>query len=675
MSPITHHIPVTTGQAHHMTLRLVQSYGAPAALSDYTVYGSILQDGETVPVSATGEDASGILLTIPPLYPGSHSYNLHLKHKTSGTDYLFLQGNCDVSELIGPDTLDNTAVEQITVALKDDLSGVTVTVQIDSETTAAAWEEIEAVARKTEGLQETISNLIPEARIEIAQATGIAKNDIATATATSLSSITQGATSAAETAVTTVTVESANIVQASKQDLDNYTLAEKQVLVSAANKGTQDIATAVTTGTGTINNAVATGKTSIDNYVAATQADFVRKSQANNWSGIQTFNSNVLFNGDVSLTASNLGLQTPVTSQYGAIIPYMSNSKSAWVPLPIDLETTRKSAASNNWCDVIVYKRQDYYMASGTLSYMIDVSLNAYPGHASVFNICWSDNPDPAIISDNPVITLRRYCGTIHTMIYPQQVNSLAYSVCTAIPCAIVDVTGIAFISYHKSLQWWSGYHGYLVIKTASGQHISVGNYKFTMKDSLNPFKSKYMAIHCADAWTEIGINGGIRYRKTSEYYSAPSLPNQSPGYYIPIGSKPSWTRPLVMCDAIAHSGSEIDNGLFLGKSITLSCEEQSITAQMKVCMGDNATDYQITGPSQINKCLFNTTMQWECRSSNNMISAMISTDETPSHIATLSINVPTNNGTTARSCDVIVHSQDLKSTIYLIKITQSAQS
>ena len=113
-----------------MTLRLVQSYGAPAALADYTVYGSILQDGETVPISATGSDASGILLTIPPLYPGSHPYNLHLKHKTSGTDYLFLQGNCDVSELIGPDTLDNTAAEQITVTLKDDLSDISATLQL-----------------------------------------------------------------------------------------------------------------------------------------------------------------------------------------------------------------------------------------------------------------------------------------------------------------------------------------------------------------------------------------------------------------------------------------------------------------------------------------------------------------------------------------------------------------
>ena len=329
MSTITHHIPVTTGQAHHMTLRLVQSYGAPAALSDYTVCGSILQDEETVPISTTGADASGILLTIPPLYPGSHSYNLHLKHKTSGTDYLFLQGNCDVSELIGADTLDNTAVEQITVALKDDLSGVIVTVQIDSETTAAAWEEIEAVARKTEGLQETISNLIPEARIEIAQATGIAKNDIATATATSLEAITQGATSAAETAVTTVTVESANIVQASKQDLDNYTLAEKQVLVSASNKGTQDIATAVTTGTGTINNAVATGKTSIDNYVAATQADFVRKSQANTWSGIQTFNANTLFNGQsITRTSVRANANELVTQAMAQMNAYVANANT-----------------------------------------------------------------------------------------------------------------------------------------------------------------------------------------------------------------------------------------------------------------------------------------------------------------------------------------------------------
>lgn len=317
MPPITHHIPVTTGQAHHMTLRLVQSYGAPVALSDYTVYGSILQDGETIPVSVTGTDSSGILLTIPPLYPGSHLYNLHLKHNASGTDYLFLQGNCDTSELIEADPMDNRAVEQITVAMKDDLSGVTVTMQIDSETTAAAWEEIEAVARKTEGLQENISNLIPEARIEIAQATNMGKNDIAATTQTAIANITTSASETAETTISSINTASATIMETAKQDMTSFTVARQQDLETTAASGQQAISTAVTTGTGTINaavttgtgtinTAVANGKTSIDNYVAATQADFVRKSQANIWSGIQTFNAPVAINGTATKTTLNI---------------------------------------------------------------------------------------------------------------------------------------------------------------------------------------------------------------------------------------------------------------------------------------------------------------------------------------------------------------------------------
>ncbi|OCA03369.1 hypothetical protein AC781_04600 [Akkermansia glycaniphila] len=662
-----------------MTLRLVQSYGAPAALSDYTVYGSILQDGETVPVSATGADASGILLTIPPLYPGSHPYNLHLKHNTSGTDYLFLQGNCDVSELIGPDTLDNTAVEQITVALKDDLSGVTVTVQIDSETTAAAWEEIEAVARKTEGLQETISNLIPEARIEIAQATGIAKNDIATATATSLESITQGATSAAETAVTTVTVESANIVQASKQDLDNYTLVEKQVLVAAANKGTQDIATAVTTGTGTINNAVATGKTSIDNYVAVTQADFVRKSQANIWSGVQTFNNNVVLNGTTTLTSTNIAAQSAIPAQYGGISPYLRTIDGSWVPMLLTYQSCANRAyrpvrpGDDAGTDLLIYRWAEREAYNGFASWGLMLGGYQYVGgpNTSSWYIHITERGDTAsVLASRPEVGLEVICGlhvAAHWQFHSAAGGAARSSYYTRIhlPINVLNVRGIACINYHKSLDWWAGFHGYLMVLAKSGEWYRIGHYCACYENTkfVNKSRRSYVSLGTLALYPAMKFNGGIVTSSITEYYQSPPLPNQVQGYNGLMGGTLRISRPSIRCTSIDAPGDVIDEGLLYGCTISLPAAGGSITAVM-ACSTSSISTSTLWTDAAIN---------WQTAISS--AAATINLSALTGSATTATIVVQPNATGAALTIQVAFYSSDKTSTIYIITINQPAQS
>lgn len=128
MQTITHFITLTTGNSHRIHFTLSKSHGAPAPLDDYTIIGIIQQDGIALPISVSQMDDTRTILTLPPLIPGEHPYNITLQHKKSGMTHTIVQGNCLASELAYSNDLQTQSIETITAILNDDFSDINVTI-------------------------------------------------------------------------------------------------------------------------------------------------------------------------------------------------------------------------------------------------------------------------------------------------------------------------------------------------------------------------------------------------------------------------------------------------------------------------------------------------------------------------------------------------------------------
>lgn len=277
MSIVTHHIPVTTGQPHHMTLRLVQSYGAPIPNGQYMIEGSILQDEMTVPISSTQSASSGILLTIPPLYPGNHPYSLQIKNKTTNATFPILQGNCLVSELIDTDTLDNTSIEQITVTLKEDLSDIIVTVQIAPDITAAALNAVAAASGIISDIRKTAELETNKAVAAINRSATEGKTLIQTARNEALDNINQTGTTACASVQKTAAAGQTAIQTAQAAATTAVDTAKNNALSSIASTvttGKSDIQTAQSAATDAIAAAKNDALSAITEAVEAGQAQF-----------------------------------------------------------------------------------------------------------------------------------------------------------------------------------------------------------------------------------------------------------------------------------------------------------------------------------------------------------------------------------------------------------------
>ncbi len=333
MPAVTHNIPITTGQAHHMTLRLVQSYGAPVPAGEYAMEGTVLQDGISVPIAATQAAPTGILLTIPPLAPGNHPFTLTVKNKTSNVQFPILQGNCLVSELIDIDPLDNAAIEQITATLKEDLSDVTVTVQIAPDITASALNAVASASgiiadiRKTAELETakavaSIDRSATEATTHIQAAGTQAITNIDQVEKRACSAV-QATATAGQTSIQTAQATATTAIETAKT---SATMA----IDTSKNQALSTIAGTVDTGINTIQTAQAAATAAIaaaQNDALAAIAEAVEAGEAQFAASIDAILSSETLIARLKTACGIPALETAIeakadTSALSAYIPY-----------------------------------------------------------------------------------------------------------------------------------------------------------------------------------------------------------------------------------------------------------------------------------------------------------------------------------------------------------------
>ena len=288
MSTVTHHIPITTGQAHHMTLRLVQSYGAPIPNGQYIIDGTVIQDEMVIPISATTSAAHSILLTIPPLAPGNHPYTLKLRNAETNVAYTILQGNCQVTELIDADTLGTAAIEQITATQKEDLVDFSVTVQIAPDITAAALNAVSAASGIINDIRKTAELETAKAVAAIGRKASEAIANVGQTGQTACSAVQSAATAgqnAIQTAQTTATTEIttannnalaaiSNSVETGKTTIDTAKNAAISTITGATTSGKNEIQTAQEKATAAIATAKNEALQAIADAVETGQAQF-----------------------------------------------------------------------------------------------------------------------------------------------------------------------------------------------------------------------------------------------------------------------------------------------------------------------------------------------------------------------------------------------------------------
>ena len=356
MAATKHYIETVAGVTRHMVLRLANQDGTPATAADYAIYGAARQGDRIHPFGAAPMDPSSVRLSIPPLEASNYTYDLFAKHTATGIEHALLCGSIRVADRVASMPPADQGGEHIEAAISSDLTDITVTVQIVPVITAATWEAIEASIATADTLLEQASSLLPEARQEIATATGTAKQDItahaASATAAAKQEINQTAGQAAADTADIIAASGEAATSAVRQEASSATsaaltaisTAEATVIAQATNDGINAIGQSITAGTGTISEATASGKSSIDTYIATIQADIPLKSQANSWTGVQTINAPLVINGSATTTYTPISSGAPVqqadalaslgaslyaAGAYGPMIPPITGTRVA----------------------------------------------------------------------------------------------------------------------------------------------------------------------------------------------------------------------------------------------------------------------------------------------------------------------------------------------------------
>ncbi|MBT9450789.1 hypothetical protein ICN84_11995 [Akkermansia glycaniphila] len=269
-----------------MTLRLVQSYGAPIPNEQYIIDGTVIQDEMVIPISATTSAAHSILLTIPPLAPGNHPYTLKLRNVETNTAYTILQGNCQVTELIDADTLDTAAIEQITATQKEDLVDFSVTVQIAPDITAAALNAVSAASGIINDIRKTAELETAKAVAAIGSKASEAIANVGQTGQTACSAVQSAATAgqnAIQTAQTTATTEITTAKNNALAAISNSVETGKTTIDTAKNAAVSTITGATTTGKNEIQTAQAKATAAIataKNEALQAIADAVETGQA-----------------------------------------------------------------------------------------------------------------------------------------------------------------------------------------------------------------------------------------------------------------------------------------------------------------------------------------------------------------------------------------------------------
>lgn len=327
---------------YDLLVTLKSDGGVPIAVSDYEIAGHIQRADAPLALDVVPVDADRVRVSFGPVEQGYYRYDLFIRYRGCHAESRLLYGRLTVAERFGDrEESARNGGKELEVSVQR--SGQVIECRLMQVTivSAADWAAIQACADRSEAAAEEAERLLVQVGTETAKAVRTVQETAQQAGAS--------ATEEATAAIAVVTEESKDALrhvvaeesasvrqslastataltgelhleeQASVQRISDHTSVQlaqaEDILATACRQGEATLSAAVTSGTGTILASVDAGKIAIDDYVASAQEDIARKSQANIWSGVNTFNAPVTFNAGVSVSPLNAFSLDPFTDK------------------------------------------------------------------------------------------------------------------------------------------------------------------------------------------------------------------------------------------------------------------------------------------------------------------------------------------------------------------------
>lgn len=329
-------VPLTAiaGQTCRLPLVVKNAEGTPIPLDAYDIYGAV-DDGSPVKTSmAVALIEPGVAcLSIPPLQTGRYKYDVFMRHQATSTETRLLRGAITVQSRVASLPPAQSTSEQIDIVLSPEHTVLEISLSPVTIVSAADWKQIQEAADRAERAAGQAEATLPALEREIAAARTAIEQEADQAAR-------HAAAETAELIAATGAQSQADVREEASRATSAALTAISTAINQAVNNGINAIGQSITAGTGTISEATASGKSSIDTYVAATQADLARKSQANSWAGVNTFNAPLVANGGIILQPASAasGISTHMSSHlWGSTyctersVPYIGRwTSAAW---------------------------------------------------------------------------------------------------------------------------------------------------------------------------------------------------------------------------------------------------------------------------------------------------------------------------------------------------------
>lgn len=354
---------------YDLLVTLKSDAGIPLAVSDYEIAGHVQCAASPLALDVVSVDEDRVRVSFGPVEQGYYRYDLFIRYRGCHAESRLLYGRLTVAERFGDrEECSRNGGDELEVVVQR--SGQVIECRLMQVTivSAADWAAIQACADRSEESAEEAERVLARVGSETAEAVrtvqeaaqqaGVsaaekAKAAIAAQAEESGDTIRQVAAEQGASVCQSLESTAAVLIgelrqteQESVQRISDHTSVQlvqaEDMLATACQQGEATLSAAVTSGTGTIRAAADSGKVAIDDYVASTQADLSRKSQANIWSGVNTFNAPAVFNASVSVsTATPLGADPFTDTQRltGLLDGQQLQALYGGRPLPLTYET------------------------------------------------------------------------------------------------------------------------------------------------------------------------------------------------------------------------------------------------------------------------------------------------------------------------------------------------